>query len=105
MQVPSTPTPRISIIHGIRSLFIQTEPTPNPESIKFLPGKPVIESDGEGGTVNGFYCTKQDKEEIMRSPLAKLVFDVEGVKSIYLGQDFITVTKYAEVRLLPRKAS
>uniref|UniRef100_A0A7R9WB08 Scaffold protein Nfu/NifU N-terminal domain-containing protein n=1 Tax=Pseudictyota dubia TaxID=2749911 RepID=A0A7R9WB08_9STRA len=81
----------------VRSLFIQTESTPNPESIKFLPGKTVLDVEEGGEVGNGFYCTRQDKDEIARSPLAKLIFAVEGVKSVYLGQDFVTVTKYAEV--------
>uniref|UniRef100_A0A7R9W9K8 Scaffold protein Nfu/NifU N-terminal domain-containing protein n=1 Tax=Pseudictyota dubia TaxID=2749911 RepID=A0A7R9W9K8_9STRA len=80
----------------VRSLFIQTESTPNPESIKFLPGKTVLDVEEGGEVGNGFYCTRQDKDEIARSPLAKLIFAVEGVKSVYLGQDFVTVTKYAE---------
>mmetsp|Transcript_3533 Transcript_3533/g.7618 ORF Transcript_3533/g.7618 Transcript_3533/m.7618 type:complete len:276 (-) Transcript_3533:375-1202(-) len=80
----------------IRSLFIQTESTPNPESIKFLPGKPVLDVEEGGDAGNGFYCTKQDKEEIARSPLSQKIFDVDGVKSVYLGRDFVTVTKYAE---------
>jgi len=51
----------------------------------------------EGGEVgNGFYATRSDKEEIARSPLAKELFQVDGVKSVYLGNDFVTVTKFAE---------
>lgn len=80
----------------IRSLFIQTENTPNPESIKFVPGRPVLEVD-EGGEVGaGFFANKTDKGEVARSPLAKALFEVDGVKSIYLGTDFLTVTKSAE---------
>jgi len=79
-----------------RSLFIQTTSTPNPESIKFLPGKPVlVSSDGkEEGA--GFYATRGDRDEIARSPMCKTIFKIDGVKSVYLGSDFITVTKYAE---------
>lgn len=77
-----------------RSLFIQTDSTPNPESIKFIPsGQMVL---GESDENKGLYATKSDAAEISRSPLMKKVFTVEGVKSIYLGSDFITVTKYAE---------
>jgi len=81
-------------LQQIRSMFIQTEDTPNPESLKFLPGRPVLESQHED--VTGFYATKSDKSEIARSPMAKTLFGVDGVKSIYLGEDFVTVTKYAE---------
>ena len=81
---------------AIRSLFIQTENTPNPESIKFIPGRPVLDVD-EGGEVGaGFFVNKSDREEVGRSPLAKYLFEVDGVKSLYLGSDFLTVTKTAE---------
>lgn len=80
----------------IRSLFIQTEETPNPESLKFLPGRIVLDVEEGGEIGNGFYATKTDKDEIARSPLAKELFKVDGVKSVYLGNDFVTVTKFAE---------
>lgn len=79
-----------------RSIFIQTEPTPNPESIKFVPGEPVLEIVEGGEAGSGFYATRMDKSEIARSPLAKILFEVDGVKSVYLGQDFVTVTKVTE---------
>ena len=83
---------------AIRSLFIQTESTPNPESIKFIPGRPVLDGVDEGGEAGaaGFFATRQDRDEVARSPLAKAVFEVDGIKSIYLGPDFLTVTKTAE---------
>jgi len=77
----------------IRTMFIQTEDTPNPESLKFLPGRAVLETTDE---VTGFYVTKSDRDDISRSPLAKTLFAVEGVKTVYLGGDFVTITKYAE---------
>lgn len=77
-----------------RSIFIQTADTPNPESLKFIPTG-VMVNDNEDAS--GFYVTKQDSaHEILRSPLAKSLFDVEGVKAVYLGADFVTVTKFAE---------
>ena len=80
----------------VRSIFIQTADTPNPESLKFVPtGVAVLES--EDG--NGFYVTKNDlATEIARSPLAKKLFAVEGIKAIYLGSDFVTVTKYTTAK-------
>ena len=83
---------------AIRSLFIQTESTPNPESIKFIPGRAVLDGVDEGGEAGaaGFFATRQDRDEVARSPLAKAVFEVDGIKSIYLGPDFLTVTKTAE---------
>jgi Fe-S cluster biogenesis protein NfuA len=78
----------------LRSLFIQTLDTPNPESLKFLPDKIAI-LESEDGT--GYYATKNSSAtEIARSPLAKQLFSVEGVKAVYLGNDFVTITKYAE---------
>lgn len=74
-----------------RCLFIQTESTPNPESIKFLPGRVVLGNEDS----SGFYVTQSDRKEIAKSPLAKSLFEIEGVKSVYLGSDFVTITKYA----------
>jgi len=71
-------------------MFIQTEPTPNPESIKFVPGREVLPADQNE---TSFYVTRNDKNDIARSPLVKLLFTLEDVKSVYLGSDFVTVTK------------
>lgn len=65
-------------------MFIQTEPTPNPATLKFLPGKPVMAR----GTANF-----TNVEEAQASPLASRVFAVEGVEGVFLGADFITATK------------
>ncbi|HQS45888.1 MAG TPA: NifU N-terminal domain-containing protein, partial [Xanthobacteraceae bacterium] len=65
-------------------MFIQTEPTPNPATLKFLPGRDVL---GEGT------LDLKTSEEAGRSPLAQRLFDVDGVGGVFLGSDFITVTK------------
>ena len=65
-------------------MFIQTETTPNPATLKFLPGRTVLAS----GTLD-----MRDKSEAVRSPLAERLFDVDGVGGVFLGSDFITVTK------------
>ena len=65
-------------------MFIQTEATPNPATLKFLPGKPVL----PGGTRD-----YRDAEAAAESPLAQKLFSVKGVSGVFLGQDFITVTK------------
>lgn len=65
-------------------MFIQTEPTPNPATLKFLPGKPVMAQ----GTAN---FTTADEATV--SPLASRVFAVEGVEGVFLGADFVTATK------------
>jgi len=66
-------------------MFIQTEATPNPATLKFMPGKPVLPSgtrdfrDAAGAAEN--------------SPLAARLFDIDGVKGVFLATDFISVTK------------
>lgn len=68
-------------------MFIQTEATPNPATLKFLPGREVM-----GG---GHVADLPDAEAARRSPLAMRLFAVEGVAGVFLGSDFITVTKSA----------
>jgi hypothetical protein len=84
-------------------MFIQSQETPNPNSLKFLPGRPVLDS---GVGTRDFPSV----QSAYPSPLAKYViknfsflwicflsirqlFRVEGVKSVFLGSDFITITK------------
>ncbi|MGB0922551.1 MAG: NifU family protein [Alphaproteobacteria bacterium] len=68
-------------------MFIQTEATPNPETMKFLPGRAVM---GQG---SADFPTPELAE---RSPLAQSIFGVEGVTAVFLGSDFVTVTKDGE---------
>jgi Fe-S cluster biogenesis protein NfuA len=65
-------------------MFIATELTPNPATLKFLPGRTVVEN----GTANF-----TDSEAAARSPLAERLFGLPGVAGIFLGGDFVTVTK------------
>jgi Fe-S cluster biogenesis protein NfuA len=65
-------------------MFIQTEATPNPATLKFIPGKDVL---GDG-TVDF-----RARDEARSSPLALRIFDVDGVTGVFLGSDFISVTK------------
>ncbi|WP_425051376.1 NifU family protein [Psychromarinibacter sp. S121] len=65
-------------------MFIQTESTPNPATLKFLPGQTVLDS----GTADF-----PSVEAAEKSPLARRVFNVEGVTGVFLGSDFVTVTK------------
>ena len=69
-------------------MFIQTEQTPNPASLKFLPGRDVLGS----GTANF-----TNPQEAARSPLAERLFDIDGVTGVFLGADFITVSKREDV--------
>ncbi len=69
-------------------MFIQTETTPNPATLKFLPGRAVLTA--------GSADFKAADEASARSPLAARLFGVEGVVGVFLGQDFVTVTKADE---------
>ncbi|MCV6823623.1 MULTISPECIES: NifU family protein [Halocynthiibacter] len=65
-------------------MFIQTESTPNPATLKFLPGQTVLEA-GTADFPSG--------EAAAKSPLAQRIFAVGGVTGVFLGTDFVTVTK------------
>ena len=65
-------------------MFIQTETTPNPATLKFLPGRTVLAE----GTLE-----LRDAAQAGNSPLAVRLFGVPGVSSVFFGQDFVTVTK------------
>lgn len=65
-------------------MFIQTEQTPNPATLKFLPGRVVLDQ----GTADF-----PSADDAQRSPLARRLFEVEGVERVFFGSDFITVTK------------
>lgn len=65
-------------------MFIQTEATPNPATLKFIPGKPVLED----GTADF-----RSRTDASKSPLATRLFDIDGVNGVFLGADFISVTK------------
>src|SRR6185437_7658873 len=67
-------------------MFIQTEATPNPATLKFLPGRTVLDR----GTLD-----MPSRGEAEKSPLAERLFDVPGVSGVFFGSDFITVTKQA----------
>ena len=65
-------------------MFIQTEATPNPSTLKFIPGLVVLEN----GSLDF-----RSPEESRVSPLAERLFAVEGVAGVFLSQDFIAITK------------
>ena len=68
-------------------MFIQTQPTPNPATLKFLPGQDV-----SPGTSYEFVSL----EEAAASPLAAALFGINGVRTVFLGLDFVSVTKSDE---------
>ena len=65
-------------------MFIQTEPTPNPATLKFLPGRTVLGS----GTLD-----MRDREAAAQSPLAESLFAIPNISGVFFGSDFIAVTK------------
>jgi Fe-S cluster biogenesis protein NfuA len=66
------------------TVFIQTEATPNPATLKFLPGRIVLDN----GTLD-----LRSRDEAAQSPLAERLFAVDGVSGVFFGSDFIAVTK------------
>ena len=65
-------------------MFIETEATPNPATLKFLPGRPVLTQ----GTLD-----IRDAEGAGKSPLAQALFSIDGVSGVFFGSDFISITK------------
>lgn len=65
-------------------MFIQTEETPNPETLKFLPGQPVLP---------GNNLEFRSLEDAASSPLAQILFKIDGVIGVFLSEDFISITK------------
>ena len=65
-------------------MFIQTEETPNPLTLKFLPGREVLRN----GSVD-----YRSEEEALNSPLASALFNVDGVVGVFFSDDFITISK------------
>jgi NFU1 iron-sulfur cluster scaffold homolog, mitochondrial len=69
-------------------MFIETEDTPNPATLKFLPGRYVMD------TATADFASPASAA---RSPLASALFDLPGVARVFLGGDFITVTKSGDI--------
>ena len=68
-------------------MFVQTEITPNPNSLKFLPGK-IVSNHGS------FEITKKDKTN---NELVRNLLSIKGVEGIFLGKDFISINKYNDI--------
>ncbi len=69
-------------------MFIQTEDTPNPDTLKFMPGDTVLKT----GSVD-----YSNKESSVSSPLASRLFEIDGVSRVFLSLDFISVTKETDL--------
>ncbi|KAI0369958.1 HIRA-interacting protein 5 [Pilatotrama ljubarskyi] len=90
MASPTRVSSVASIVRRIdqsRSMFIQTETTPNEDSLKFIPGVPVM---GEGT------AEFLDTKSALKSPLALRLMGIEGVTEVFYGPDFVTVSKDPE---------
>eukprot|EP00891_Asterochloris_glomerata_P003130 jgi/Astpho2/3130/Aster-03414 len=70
-----------------RGMFIQVQGTPNPASNMFVPGRPVLDTGSQNFS---------SPREAMKSPLAKRLFQIDGVTNVFFGTDFVTVTKDEE---------
>ena len=77
-------------------MFIQTQDTPNPATLKFIPGVPVMES----GTAD--YPAADSAKS---SPLATRIFQIDGITGVFLGSDFVAVTKAEELDWFSLKPS
>ena len=69
-------------------MFIQTEETPNPATLKFIPGKKLLDKET---------LEFKNKKEAQSFELAKNLFDDENIKNVFIGKDFITITKSSDV--------
>ncbi|KAJ5106386.1 HIRA-interacting protein 5 [Penicillium angulare] len=78
-----------------RTIFIQTENTPNPDALKFIPNHRVLPEDFPTSFLE-YLSPRSTLAPPHPSPLAAKLFDVEGITSIFYGADFITVTKMSE---------
>ncbi|EGG11278.1 uncharacterized protein MELLADRAFT_41822 [Melampsora larici-populina 98AG31] len=79
----------LSSLFNSRSIFIQTETTPNPDALKFIPGVPVM---GKSNGTLEFLSNSNPNS----SPLAKSLFKIPGIKSLFFGPDFISINKDEE---------
>ena len=77
-------------------MFIQTEDTPNPDTLKFMPGDTVLKT----GSVDF-----SNAESSVISPLATRLFEIEGVSRVFLSSDFISVTKESALEWNTLKSS
>ena len=69
----------------VRSMFIQSQKTPNPSALQFLPGRTVLEEEFGTGVNFGSYA------EAQQSALAKRLFQLDGVTNVFLGREFVTI--------------
>lgn len=71
-------------------MFIQTESTPNEDSLKFIPGLPVMDALEDSGSITAEFL---DTKAALGSPLALRLLGIDGVTAVFYGPDFVTVSK------------
>jgi Fe-S cluster biogenesis protein NfuA len=94
LHQPSTML-RPSTLGGTRSIFIQTENTPNPDALKFLPNSPILPQ-GIATSFLEYLSPRSTLSPPHPSPLAANLMNIDGITSVFYGADFITVTKAAD---------
>ncbi|CZR53212.1 related to NFU-1 protein (iron homeostasis) [Phialocephala subalpina] len=94
LHQPSTMVKPLAV-SGSRSIFIQTENTPNPDALKFLPNHPILPA-GLSSPFLEYLNPRATLAPPHPSPLAAQLMNIDGVTSVFYGADFITVTKSNE---------
>jgi Fe-S cluster biogenesis protein NfuA len=95
-RIVKTATPSLaSIGSGARTIFIQTENTPNPDALKFLPNHRVVPEEFSTPFIE-YLNPRATISPPHPSPLAAKLMNIDGVTSVFYGADFITVTKAAD---------
>jgi Fe-S cluster biogenesis protein NfuA len=95
-RIVNTVTPSLAGIgSGVRTIFIQTENTPNPDALKFLPNHRVVPEEFSTPFIE-YLNPRATISHPHPSPLAAKLMNIDGVTSVFYGADFITVTKAAD---------
>jgi hypothetical protein len=94
LHQPSTML-RPTSVGGSRSIFIQTENTPNPDALKFLPNHPILPP-GLSTPFIEYLTPRSTLAPPFPSPLAANLMNIDGITAVFYGTDFITVTKAAD---------
>lgn len=92
LHQPSIMIKPTSAVGGSRSIFIQTENTPNPDALKFLPNHPVLPPNLSTPFIE-YLNPRSTLAPPYPSPLAANLMNIDGITSVFYGADFITVTK------------
>jgi Fe-S cluster biogenesis protein NfuA len=95
LHQPSTILRPVAAVGGSRTIFIQTENTPNVDALKFLPNHPIL-PEGLSTPFIEYMTPRSTLAPPNPSPLAANLMNIDGITSVFYGTDFITVTKAAD---------